>query len=266
AVVVPRRPLLPRTPTGAGYLAAGRIANQLSGTNGPPPLYSHGFGPWWGTAFARGPGGYVGALAILLIPVALASKRWRWPAGAFALAGFIGWVLNLDRLIASAQVRSFVLSHRIGELWLRSPYRFRYLLVMAFAALAGYGMQAWLDWAAARDRRATIRRALWLVPSLLVFGVMPLLGGSRIGGYVPFAIGLAYSVPLLVLASRGARWTALALPAMLAAELTVVGLVAQAGPLPGQSLDQPERIGGNGLSHAFPKFHTPFLDAGAYLT
>src|SRR5439155_14948540 len=226
AVVVPRRPLLPRTPTGAGYLAAGRLANQLSGTNGPPPLYSHGFGPWWGTAFARGPGGYVGALAILLIPVALASKRWRWPAGAFALAGFIGWVLNLDRLIASARVRAFVLSHRIGELWLRSPYRFRYLMVLAFAGMAGYGTQAWLDMARVAGRREVARRAAWLVPPALVFGVLPLLGGSHPNEYVPFALRLAFAVPLLVLASSGIRWAAVALPVVLAVELTVVGLVA----------------------------------------
>ena len=55
-------------------------------------------GPWWGTSFARGPGGYVGVLAIVLIPVAFSSRRWRLPAVGFALGGLLGWVLNLDWL------------------------------------------------------------------------------------------------------------------------------------------------------------------------
>ncbi len=266
AVLVPRLALLPRTPIGHGYQAAGRLANRLSGTNGPPPLYTHGFGPWWGTAFARGPGGYVGALAILLIPVALASKRWRWPAGAFALAGFVGWVLNLDRLIASARVRTFVLSHRIGELWLRSPYRFRYLMVLAFAGMAGYGTQAWLDMARVAGRRELARRAAWLVPPVLVFAALPLLAGSHRNEYVPFALGLVFAVPLLLVASRGVRWAAVALPIALAVELTVVGLVAQRGPLPRNAPDRLEQVAGPGLSHSFPKFHAPFITPGDYLT
>ncbi len=265
-VLVPRLALLPRTSIGHGYLELGRLANQLSGTNGRPPIYLSGVGPWWGTSFARGPGGYVGALAILLIPAALASRRWRWPAAGFAVLGFVGWVLNLNVLISSRRIRDFTLAHRVGELWLRSPYRFRYLLVIAFAALAGYGFQAWLDMARASDRRALLRRSLWLAGPVVVFGVAPLVAGARIADYVPLAFGLAYAVPLLLLAARGERWPLVVLPALLAVELTVVGLVAQLGPVPRNVPDRLEEVAGSGLEHSFPKFHAPFISPADYLT
>jgi Bacterial membrane protein YfhO len=265
-ILLPRLDLLSRTPIGYGYVKMGQIANQLSGTNGPPPIYFRGVGPWWGTSFARGPGGYVGAVAILLVPAALWSRRWRVTAGAFALGGLAGWVLNLDTLIASSRVRTFVLAHRIGELWLRSPYRFRYLLVVAFAALAGYGTQAWLDMARAEDRRAVIRRAIWLVPAFLVFVIAPLIAGSSLTDYVPFAVGLAYGVPLLLMAARGRSWAPIALAGLVALELTVVGLVAQLGPIPGNSPDRLEEVASSGLGHSFPKFHAPFISPADYLT
>jgi membrane protein YfhO len=267
AVLLPRLALLPRTPIGRGYVAAGELANKLSGTNAEPPLYFHGIGPWWGTAFARGPGGYVGCLAILLIPTALSSRRWRGPAWAFTLAGLLGLVLNLDALVSSSKVRTFVLQHRIGELWLRAPSRFRYLLVIAFAVLAGYGLQAWLDLPGAAERRAAIRRAaLWLGPPLLVFGVAPLIAGASLGSYVPLATGVLVSLPLLVMAARGVRWPALAIPVVVAVELTVVGLAAQAGALPPGASDRLETAPSSGLGHAFPKFHAPFISPSDYQT
>jgi len=266
ALLVPRLALLPRTPIGHGYLAAGRLANQLSGTSGAPPIYVNGVGPWWGTSFARGPGGYVGVLAILLIAAALASRRWRWPAAAFALAGFIGWVLNLDVLISSRRIRDFVLNHRIGELWLRSPYRFRYLLVIAFAALAGYGVQAWLDMSRAGDRRTLLTRTAWLAGPIVVFGLAPLVAGARLADEVPFAIGLAWAMPVLLLVARGRTRLAAVVPALVAVELTVVGLVAQLSPVAGTGPDRLEAVTTSGLGHSFPKFHAPSIDPAAYLT
>ena len=172
----------------------------------------------------------------------------------------------MNVLIASRRIRDFTLAHRVGELWLRSPYRFRYLLVIAFAALAGYGFQAWLDMARAHDRRALLRRSAWLAGPVVVFGVAPLVAGARVADSVPFAMGLVYGVPLLLLAARGERWPAVALPALVALELTVVGLVAQGGPVPRNVPDRLEEVATSGLGHSFPKFHAPFLAPADYLT
>ena len=263
AVFIPRLALLPRTSIGHGYLELARLAARLSGTRGASPLAARGVGPWWGTSFARGPGGYVGALAVLLGPVALASRRWRLPAGAFAVAGLAGYLLNLDALVASPQLRDMALDLGVGELWLRSPARFRYPLVLAFAALAGYGMQAWIDMARAGPGAATLRRALWFLPAVLLFVALPLAAGSRMAEYVPLAAGAAYALPLLLLAARGPNWPLVALPALLAVELTAAGLAGQADSVPQATVRGSEYV--SGLGHSFPKFGSPFIDAAEYM-
>ena len=150
-------------------------------------------------------------MSILLIPVAFVSRRFRWPAVGFAVLALVGWVLNLDVLIASRHVREVALKLGIGELWLRDPSRFKYLVLLAFAILAGYGLQAWLDVSAA-DRRAAIRRLRWLAPGVVVFVIGPLLAGAAFARSLPFLVGAAYGVPLLYVAAtrdgrgRAPRW------------------------------------------------------------
>lgn len=264
AVLVPRLALLPRTSIGHGYVALGALTQQLSHLGSVPPsalypLNVHGIGPWWGTAFARGPGGYIGALAILLLPMAFLHRRWRLPAIGFALLGFLGWLANLDGLIRSGPIREFAIQHGLGELWLRSPYRFRYLLVLSLAVLAGYGLQAWLDTAKAMDRRALARRALWFVPGIVVFVVAPLMAGASAGHYVLFAIGAALLIPLLVLAASGRGWAATAIPVAVAVELVIAGLAGQTGPIPVVSADNPQQPSSPGLGVSFPTFHDPWI-------
>ena len=188
---LPRIDLIPRTSIGLGYRTLGALTNRLSsGPYAQPPLATHGLGPWWPTGLARGLGGYIGAVAVLLIPVAFASRRFRWPAVAFGALAAVGWMLNLDRLIAAVHVRRLALSLGIGELWLRDPSRFRYLLLLAFTILAGYGLQAWLDMGVGDRTRAT-RRLWWLAPGFAVFVVGPLFAGALFGRYLGFVVGAA---------------------------------------------------------------------------
>jgi hypothetical protein len=266
ATLYPRLALLPRTSIGRGYVELAHLANQLSGTRGQPALYTAGVGGWWGTSFARGPGGYVGALGILLIPLALASRRWRASALAFAALGVTGLVLNLDVVVSSNPIRSFALHNSLGTLWLHSPYRFRYLLPVAFAGLAGYGLQAWLDRGGAPNGRALARRALWLVPSAVLFALLPIIAGSDPGQSILFGVGVAYGVPLLLAATRGVRWAPAVLVALLAVELCAAGLAAQGGPVPlSRGVSNLEQIPDQGLGRSFPKFHAPYVDPSAYL-
>jgi Bacterial membrane protein YfhO len=230
ALLIPRLALVPRTSIGHGYVALGRLASQLSGTPFSPPLAKTGDPPWWGTSFARGPAGYVGILALLLIPVALSSRRWRWPAAGFAVVGFIGWFLNLDWLITNPGVRSFAIKFGVGELWLRSPDRFKYQIILVFAALAGYGTQAWLDLRPVSGRRAILVRAAWLVPGVAVFAILPLAAGSRAALYADFLAGLLVGAVLLLFAARGRTWAAATLPVLVALELVTSGVVAPIKP------------------------------------
>jgi hypothetical protein len=263
AVIVPRLALLPRTSIGHGYEELGRLGNQLSGGHAPLPLATHGVGPWWGTSFARSPGGYIGAMAIAVLLIGFSSRRWRGRAAAFGLVAAVGWALNQDRLISSPRVRSFALDHGLGELWLRAPNRFSFPVLLAVAALAGYGFQAWLDRARPRSGGPAVRRVVWFVPAVALFVALPLVFGSPLDQYVIFFAGLAFAVPLLLLIGGGRLRLAVLLPVLLAVELTVAGLVGQ-GPSP---------LGGSakatiasGLGSAFGTFRTPGIDPAAYAT
>jgi len=191
------------------------------------------------------------------------SRRWRLPATAFTLAGLLGWVLNLDGLVASAGVRSFVLRSSLGELWLRDPHRFRYLLPIAVATLAGYGVQGWLDLPSRPTLARTAKRALWWVPSLVVLVVAPLIAGSKPGSYLPLLLGAVVAAPLLLTAASGRGWARAALPVVTAAELVIVALVTQ----PGVARPTPQLASGvdRGLGHAFPVLHAPTIRPAAYL-
>ncbi|HYT29153.1 MAG TPA: YfhO family protein, partial [Actinomycetota bacterium] len=265
AALIPRLALIPRTSIGLGYRELGRLSNQLSGHYQLPPLAIRGMGPWWATAFARGPGAYVGAVTILVLPLALASRRWRWPSIAFLLIAVAGWVLNLDRLIGSPTIRRLAVRLGIGELWLRDPGRFRYQLLLAFAALAGYGVQAWLD-RPAGDRRTALRRLWWFGPVVVVFVLGPLLAGAPAHLYLLFAAGAAYAIPLLVLAARGQTWAPVALAGLLAVELCVAGVAGQYGPIPTPEAGGLTLFYNPGLTAAFAKLRDPPIHPATYLT
>jgi hypothetical protein len=264
--LIPRFALLPRTSIGHGYRELARIATDLSGTTNVPPFAEGGVEPLWGTAFARAPGGYVGIVAILLLFVALASRRWRAPAVAFLSIGVLCYLLNLDAIVSSEGIRNLALGTPFGELWLRSPVRFRYPVLIVFAAAGAYGLQAWLD----LDREApwgrAVRRLLWVAPAVLLFALLPLAADGELRQYLSFAFGLMYAVPLLVLLARGARWPALALPVLLGVELVATALIAQAGGLPNESPNRLELVSPTGTSLAFPRFRQPTIDPERYLT
>jgi hypothetical protein len=174
-------------------------------------------------------------------------------------------VLNLDALVTSPSVRSFALSSRVGELWLRDPYRFRYLLPLALGALAGYGVQAWLDRTPPGERRTPARLAWWLVPSLVVFVVLPLIARARPASYIALGVAVVGVVPLLLLTAARARLSWI-LPAVISLELVAVGLAGQGGARadapPPPVTGAPDR----GLGRAFPTFRTPDIDPADYLT
>jgi hypothetical protein len=266
AILLPRLALLPRTSLGHGYVELQRLSEQLSGTAAASPLASGGTDPWWGTSFARGPQGYIGALAILVVPLALSSKRWRLQAAAFSVAGFLGWLLNMDALISSGKVRDFALRSPLGELWLRDPYRFRYLLLIAFAALAGYGLQAWLDAAAVDRLAAAVKRLWWLLPSVFVFALWPIAWGSPVAPYATFVIGCSVLVPALIAAARGRSWAFVALPLIVALELGTSGIVAQAKPTPGGALAPEDRPSDRRFGHSFEERQRPAIVPGTYVT
>jgi len=104
----------------------------------------------------------------------------------------------------------------------------------------------------------------------VVFAVLPLLAGSPLAPYLPFAVGLALVVPLLALASAG-RMAAIALPIFVAGELGVAGLVVQASPSPAGAAAAPATssastsAGTGRFGHAFAGLQRPGIAPSAYL-
>jgi hypothetical protein len=266
AVLIPRVAILPRTSIGHGYRELGELAGALAGKPVAPPFAYSGVGVWWGTSFARGPGGYAGVLAIVLIAFAFSSRRWRAPASTFALMGLMGYALNVDVVVRTKWIRELAMNVGVGEVWLRSPFRFRYLVVLALGALAGYGVQAWLDAAPATRWRTVLTRLAWLVPCIVVFGALPIWAGSDERLYVLFGLGLLWTVPLLALAARGVRWPAYLLTAGVAVELVASALLGQASIEQLKANERTETSTGPGLSYSFARFRRPNIEPSAYLT
>src|SRR5439155_26185864 len=265
AVLLPRLAYLPRTSIGHGYAELATVASRLSGHTVRAPLAAHGRSVWWATAFAKGPTAYAGVLAVVLVVAAFTVRRWRFPAAAFALVGLIGYVLNLDLVIRAKPIRTFALKTGLGELWLRDPTRFRYLLLIAFAGLAGYGLRAWIDRGPARSASALLGRALWLLPPLVVFVALPAIGGSPARSYLLLSIALIPAVALLLLVSAERPVGATALPLvalclLVAVELTTAGLLDQLPPS-GVLAAAPGR-----LAPAFGRLRPPSIDPAEYMT
>jgi hypothetical protein len=265
AVLIPRLELIPRTSIGHGYEGLARLNEQLTHTPFRSFLVRRGLSPWWGTSLARGPGGYVGAVAIVTIPLALASRRWRLAAATFAASGLIGWLLNLDWLVRTGPIRRFATHLGVGELWLRDPYRFRYVLIVAVAGLSGYGMQAWLDLVRRRTRAEGLARCLWFLPGVAVFAFAPLIAGSPVALYASFGAALVVFVPMMYLAVRGVTGAAVAIPLLVAVELTTVGLIGQAGRASAADSGS-GRVSESKFSRAFPQLRAPRVSARTYST
>jgi hypothetical protein len=265
AVLIPPVALLPRTSIGHGYQELARLATELSGAPTRPSFFV-GEGVWWGTGFARGPEGYVGALGLLLVPSALRSRRWRAPAAAFAVAGVLGWLLNLNALVTFGPVWSFARRSFLGELWLHSPNRFGFLLVIALALLAGYGFQGWLDALRTGEGGRLSTHLLLMAPVVAVFVLLPIMAGALASQYLFFLAGAAYAIGLLVVVARGGTWAVSLLPVLLALELTAAGLVQQLGTVPEGVRDRFDRLPRSGLGHSYPSYHTPSIDPADYLT
>ena len=270
-VLLPRLGLIPRTSIGHGYIELTEIANRLQGLNEAPPLAVIGVGPWWGTAFARGPGGYVGALAILALPFALASRKRRALVAVFGGIGLLGWFLNLDVVVRNGFMRRLALTNPLGELWLRSPYRFRYLVLLSFAGLAACGVQAWREREIGREWPAW-RHLLLLVPAVAVFVLLPLLDGSPVALYLPFLVGSLYAVPMLVGNPLVARQLPAVVVVLFAVEMTLFGLVGQIDPTGADvpivllGRDRDGQIYRQGLGHSFDQLVRPYIVPSEYTT
>jgi hypothetical protein len=135
----------------------------------------------------------------------------------FTVVLVICYTASLDAV--AGPLEGFIRALPFGDVYLQSPWRFRYGALLALAVLAGLGVEAWRE---APGRRERIRM---VVPGLVVWGVLPWFFGpaAQLSFLVVGAVvGLAV---LAVVTHRPA--VAAIIPVVLALELVVSGLLGQ---------------------------------------
>jgi hypothetical protein len=218
AYFYPRFFYLPGTTLGFGYARLQGLAGRLAGHFVGPSLPGPSSPPSWILTFAFTPGAYLGAMALALAFAGWWSRRLRPLVAAFTAALVLFWAASLDAVASS--LYSVVRSLPFGDVYLQSPWRFRYGALLALAVLAGLGVEAWRE-------AASWRRRAWMVaPGVVLWGVFPWFAGpaARLDFLVAGAV--VGAVVLALVARRPA--IAAVIPLVLAVELVANGLQGQA--------------------------------------
>ena len=213
AILVPRFSLISRSSLRAGYGALeGTLAREAGIQDRPIPFT----GVWsgWPLALASAPGAYVGAVILLLVPMAFRDVRLRYLTVAYAVTGAVGYLLTLSLFVGAGWFRSVVLALPFGDVYLHNPGRLRYLAYLVVPVLGAIGIQGLLD------RLPSFREAMWWMSATAVVALaLPLALGASPERFVLFALGALALVLAVWFLLRGKRWGAIALVGVLAVEL-----------------------------------------------
>jgi hypothetical protein len=220
AYFAPRMAYLGHTSLGLGYDGLERLAVELTGRSSPLIRPGRGTGLGWPLRFATSPGAYLGAAPLALSFGAWWSRRYRHLAIALSAYGALTYLLGLRGV--SQRLAPLIGSWPFGDFYLHSPARFVFGLSLVLPILAALGIEAWRDTASARRRLA--------IPAvgIAVWGVLPLLAGVDPPRLALAALACVPSAALLAGASLRAPVLAW-LPVLVAAELSVGGILGQAG-------------------------------------
>jgi hypothetical protein len=207
AYFLPRLGFVRKTSLWHGYAGLQRLQEALAGM--PPSRIRIGVATGWSwpLKLATSPGAHLAAIALALSFASLWLRRHRRVAIAFALYGLVCYLLGLAAV--AQRVPDRIRTMRLVDFYLHNPYWFIFGLFLAFAILAGLGVQAWQEADSSRQRIAMV------VPGILVWGVLPLalrappaslvaLAGGAVAGGAALVAGVrrtvVYSVVPLIAA------------------------------------------------------------------
>jgi hypothetical protein len=216
AVLLPRLAYVPGTTSSLGYTEQARRAAELLGKPPPPTPIGVTSRGSWPLTLVDPIGGYAGAVAL-----AFALGGWRRSKALFFGFGGLAAVCYLLSLEPVAQALSHVLAgSTIGDFYLHVPSRFSDGVVLAVPVLVALGLQAFRDAATWRDRLVVV------APGVFVWWVVaPAIGILHNEVWLPLAAA-AVAVAIVVPAVRRPVLL-VALPAVIAVELVVNGLLGQ---------------------------------------
>jgi hypothetical protein len=176
------------------------------------------------------------------------TKRLRPIVVALAVFGALGYLLTLHGFLESL---GRLVGSRVGSFLVHNGGRTLFALIFALAALAGLGMQAWLETNSVRGR------SILLLPGVAMLAVVPLAAGIAPYHLLLPLIGGGAGLALLIATAKRTSF-AVVIPVLLAVELCVNALVGQG------SRTQPDiGIRYPGILSSQP---SPNVDATAFLS
>ncbi|HEU4527312.1 MAG TPA: YfhO family protein [Actinomycetota bacterium] len=213
AILVPRFALISRSSLRAGYGALGGTLARAAGIR-DRPIPDTGIWSGWPFAFASTPGAYVGAAMLLLAPMAFRDRTRRALTLAFTITAVVGYLATITLLVGNAWLRDLVVRLPYGDVYLHNPGRLRYLAILVLPVLGALGVQSLLE------RPPSARQAVrWVGGAAAVVLVLPFALGAKPERFVVIAAGTAAMALVVRWTLRRRRWAALALVAVLTAEL-----------------------------------------------
>jgi Bacterial membrane protein YfhO len=218
AYFYPRFLYIPSTTMGYGYGGLASLGEELAGRFVGPHLPGPTSAPRTIVSFAFSPGTYLGAVALAVAFAGWWSSRLRPLVATFTAAFLVFYLASLHGV-------AFTIAHIVrrlpfGDVYLQSPWRFRYGALFALAVLAGLGVEAWREPASAR------RRVAMLAPGVVLWWLLPWFDGPGVR-LALLVVGAVAAAGVLTLVVRRPALAAV-IPAVLAVELVANGLLGQA--------------------------------------
>jgi hypothetical protein len=213
AFLLPRFVYLAHSTIALGYDGLKRLEDQLSHLPSAVVTAAPGGSERWILNIIGSPRTYLWVLPLMLSFAAWASRslRERRPIiAALSAFGAIAYLFTIPSV--GAAFAQLPISGRLASLVQHGPNRNMLGVVVAASALAGFGLQGWLDGTSLRER------ALMLAPGLAFWAIVPLAVGARVPSPVLAAVAVGVGMALLVATTR---WRSLVvlIPVLVAVEL-----------------------------------------------
>jgi hypothetical protein len=217
ALLLPRLAYLPHTSFALGYPGMDAAAAHIAGKPVPPAGVGSAVTPPWPLKLATSPGAYLGAAGLALSLAWWRRSTLRPLAVAFAACGAVCYLLSL-RVVAAA-LQPIVDRLPRGDVYLHSPWRFRFGVLTLVPLVAAIGFDA------LRAAGSWRERAWALAPGVAVWWLLPLAFADP-ARLVLLAAGAVVGGAILLAAPRRSAGPLLA--SVLAVELVAGALIGQA--------------------------------------